>query len=136
MVTAEKNVLARAPIGAKPAKPETRTPGWNLRLNRALNLLLYLNFCILSGTGLLLWLRLPHRQGGPTRPEAFGLGRHEWGDLHSWLSVLFIALIVAHLVLHWKWLRTVAAKQHPALLWGGLMAGLAILLAFLLVPIG
>lgn len=132
MVTAEKNTLPRA----KSAKIETRSPSWNLRLNRALNLLLYINFCILTGTGLLLWFRLPPRRGGPTRPEAFGLGRHEWGDIHSWLSVVFIALIVAHLVLHWKWLRTVAAKQHPVLLWGGLMAGLAILLAFLLVPVG
>jgi hypothetical protein len=135
MVTAEKNALAHAAGGAKPAKSESRAPSWNLQLNRALNLLLYINFCVLAGTGLLLWLRLPPRRGGPTRPEAFGLGRHEWGDIHSWLSVVCIGLVVAHLVLHWKWLRTVAGKQHPLLLWGGLMAGLAIVLAFLLAPV-
>ena len=31
--------------------------------------------------------------------------RHEWGDIHFYLSVLFIALIMVHIILHWNWIK-------------------------------
>lgn len=31
-----------------------------------------------------------------------GLDRHQWGDIHLLLSYLFLALMVLHIVLHWK----------------------------------
>lgn len=31
-----------------------------------------------------------------------GLTRHEWGSIHLWLSLIFIALMLIHIILHWK----------------------------------
>jgi uncharacterized BrkB/YihY/UPF0761 family membrane protein len=118
-----------------PTHPEKRSPSWNLVLCRFLNFLLYINFCVLVGSGLLLWLRLPPRRGNPVQVEMLGLGRHEWGTIHSWVSALFIGLIVGHLILHRKWLMTVVARKHPSLLWGGLLTGIVILLFFILLPV-
>lgn len=32
--------------------------------------------------------------------------RHEWGDIHFYLAVFFIALMVVHIILHWKWIKS------------------------------
>lgn len=31
-----------------------------------------------------------------------GLERHEWGSIHLWLSFVFLALMILHIILHWK----------------------------------
>lgn len=31
--------------------------------------------------------------------------RHEWGDIHFYMSVVFIVLMLVHLVLHWTWIK-------------------------------
>jgi len=33
-----------------------------------------------------------------------GLHRHQWGDIHAYLSIAFVVLMVIHLVLSWKWI--------------------------------
>jgi len=35
-----------------------------------------------------------------------GLGRHDWGDIHFVLALVFIGLILLHLILHWTWIKT------------------------------
>jgi hypothetical protein len=79
----------------------------------------------LAGTGVILHFVLPSGTGGLGRElhggrgrehirELLGMGRHDWGDIHLWLGIIFIALMVAHLVLHWKWV-----KCYIASLFGG-----------------
>ncbi|HUU38803.1 MAG TPA: DUF4405 domain-containing protein [Candidatus Desulfaltia sp.] len=34
-----------------------------------------------------------------------GLHRHQWGDLHAYLSIAFVVLMAVHLVLSWKWIK-------------------------------
>lgn len=31
-----------------------------------------------------------------------GLSRHEWGSIHLYLSFIFLALMILHIILHWK----------------------------------
>jgi hypothetical protein len=31
------------------------------------------------------------------------MGRHDWGDLHFWVSVALGVLLVIHVALHWSW---------------------------------
>ena len=46
-------------------------------------------------------------RGGGWRGEYFwSLGRHEWGDIHFYLAILFIALMVLHILLHWTWIKS------------------------------
>jgi len=126
--------------GSDPGTPEPPrpTPGkFSVRTftPRLLNALLWLVFCSMAGTGLLLAFRLPPGSQGGRGLSAWGLSRHEWGDLHTWLSYGFLALILTHLALHWRWFWQVAArkKRWPLLL--GFGAGLALLLALTLQPV-
>jgi hypothetical protein len=104
-------------------------------LPRLLNALLWLVFCAMAGTGLLLAFRLPPGSRGGRGLSALGLSRHEWGDWHTWLSYAFLAMILLHLALHWRWFWQVAArkKRWPLLL--GFGAGLALLIALALQPV-
>lgn len=104
-------------------------------LPRCLNLLLWLSFCALSGTGLLMALRLPPGSRGGRGLQALGMNRHEWGDVHLWIAYTFIAAILLHLILHWRWLWQVAASRRnwPILIGVGL--GLALFLTLIFLPV-
>ena len=104
-------------------------------IRRILNLLLYLGFCALIGTGLLMAFRLVPGSRGGQGLELLGWNRHQWGDLHTWISYGLIALIALHLVINRAWLIKVAAGGHLWRLLVGLTAGLAIIAVFLLLPI-
>lgn len=104
-------------------------------LRRILNLLLYLSFCVMIGSGLLLAYRLLPGSRGGQGLTLLGWGRHDWGDLHTWVSYVFIALTILHLVINWKWLVKVASQDHVWRLLAGLLVGLGIIAAFLLLPI-
>jgi hypothetical protein len=102
---------------------------------RVLDALLWLVFCGMAGTGLLLAFRLPPGSRGGAGLTAMGWGRHDWGDMHTWLSYTFLALIAAHLALHWRWLWQVAAKKRAWPLVVGFGAGLVLMMWLALQPV-
>lgn len=57
--------------------------------------------------GFLMGLVLPK---GPQAPESakyfLGLHRHQWGNIHFYLSIAFTVLIIIHLILSWKWIKS------------------------------
>ena len=67
-------------------------------VNFWLDILIFVVFIGMTSTGVLL-LGVPYGFGG----AILGLPRHDWGDLHWVLSLLFVILIVIHLALHWSW---------------------------------
>ena len=86
----------------------------------------YIVFILLSILGLLeavsgfvLWLALP--SGGGWRGSRFGglestfwsLSRHTWLDIHDRAAVAIVAVIIIHLVLHWKWIMYMTRKLFP-----------------------
>jgi hypothetical protein len=58
-------------------------------------------------TGLILAFVLPPGSGQAT---LWGVRRHDWGDVHFWLSVGLVALMVVHLALHWAWVCATTSK--------------------------
>lgn len=106
-----------------------------LSLRRILNLFLYLIFCVMVGTGLLMAYRLVPGSRGGQGLHVLGWSRHDWGDLHTWASYLFVALVAAHLAMSWTWLVRCAAEGRGWRLAAGLLAGAAIIGAPLLLPI-
>jgi len=109
-------------------------PGLKNPLMRITNLLLYLSFCGLVGTGsLMYWRLIPGSEGGRGL-SVLGWGRHDWGDVHFWLGIVCVLSTVAHLLLNWAWLKKIAASAHPWRLWLGLGGGLAIILVFMVLP--
>ena len=105
-------------------------------LPRVLNMGLWLSFCAMVGSGLLLAFRLPPGSQGGRGLEALGLGRHEWGDLHTWMSYAFIILIVLHLLVHWRWLWQVAARKRSWPLLAGIGLGVVLMLLLAFQPVG
>ncbi|UCE98925.1 MAG: DUF4405 domain-containing protein [Planctomycetota bacterium] len=76
----------------------------------------FVNLLGLAFTGFIIKYILPPGTGGCGRLCRGGCGRahikdfwsmtrHEWGDIHFYLAVLFVALMVVHLVLHWNWIK-------------------------------
>jgi hypothetical protein len=102
---------------------------------KVIDLALYLIACALTGTGLLLAHRLPHGQGYAGRMLFLGYDRHEWGEIHTWLAYVGIFLAVVHLLLNWQWLLKVAASKQVWRLAVGVLTGLLVVGAFLLLPI-
>ena len=88
-------------------------------VNFVLDVVSFLNLLGLTATGIVLKYVLPPgagygrgyrggRGGGEASEqvrEFLSLGRHDWGDVHFYLAVLFVVLMVLHLVLHWRWIQ-------------------------------
>jgi hypothetical protein len=62
----------------------------------------------LIATGLVIRFALPPGSGSVR--ALWGLGRHDWGDVHFWMAAATAALLVIHVALHWSWVCTTV--QH------------------------
>jgi len=75
-------------------------------INFVVDLISLLAIFALVATGLIIRFVLPPGTGGRHGEGGlmlWGLGRHAWGDLHFWTSVVLAALLVLHVALHWTW---------------------------------
>ncbi|HDJ22934.1 MAG TPA: DUF4405 domain-containing protein [Candidatus Aminicenantes bacterium] len=56
--------------------------------------------------GFLMGLVIPE---GPAATESskyfLGLHRHQWGNIHFYLSIVFVSLVIVHLILSWSWIK-------------------------------
>jgi hypothetical protein len=66
-------------------------------------------FIFVTATGVLMRYVLPPRSGHFT--TIWGLDRHEWGSIHFWLALGFLAVLALHLFLHWRWIIAVLRGQ-------------------------
>jgi hypothetical protein len=70
----------------------------------AVDVILFICLGGMALIGILLGLVIP---AGPVAAESakffLGLHRHQWGNIHAYLSIAFIILMVVHIVLNWKW---------------------------------
>jgi len=68
----------------------------------------------------------------------WGLTRHQYGDIHFWISFGLLAVLAIHLMLHWKWIVTVIVKHYrgvqtspPSLLYSGVLTLVIVTLTFM-----
>jgi len=54
-----------------------------------------------AASGFVLWL-VPHRGGGYQATFLWSVGA--WASIHDWVAVALLVMVVAHLILHWKWI--------------------------------
>ncbi len=79
------------------------------RLNLIVDALTLLVLLAVVWTGLVLKFVLP--QGSPKMGwTLMGLGRHDWGEVHFWITVSMGVLLLVHLALHWSWTCTTLAQ--------------------------
>jgi len=78
------------------------------RLNFFLDTVIGLAFLVEVVSGFVLWAVLPHGgyQGGRNAAyqQAFVISRDAWLSLHDWFALAMVIGVLAHLVLHWKWI--------------------------------
>lgn len=85
-------------------------------LNFIVDLIGFVNLLILAFTGFIIKFILPPGRGGYSQgyrggrgpgeiKELWSITRHEWGDIHFYLAVLFVVLIAVHTILHWGWIK-------------------------------
>uniref|UniRef100_A0A7C5ES39 DUF4405 domain-containing protein n=1 Tax=Desulfobacca acetoxidans TaxID=60893 RepID=A0A7C5ES39_9BACT len=88
---------------------------WNLVIAG----LMFLSLMAQTGLGLLMkYVLVPGREvwlkyGGRVELTWLGWNRHDWGAVHFYLGWLFLALLVAHLVLNWQMLLALYEKWLP-----------------------
>jgi len=90
-------------------------------VNFIIDLISFVNLLCLAFTGFIMRYILPPGTGGRGRMfrggrgggeageqirELWSMTRHEWGDIHFYLAVLFAILMVVHIILHWSWIKS------------------------------
>ena len=74
----------------------------------------FLAALVITG-GILRWHLPPgsgHAEHGHGPKLLLGMNRHDWGDVHFWLSVGFIVIMFIHLYQHRAWI--IARLPHTA----------------------
>ena len=85
-------------------------------LNLSIDIIMFLLLVPLAGIGFLMKYVLISGQerniiyGTKVDLEFLGLTRHQWGEIHLVLSILFLVLLLFHVVLHWKMI--ISFSQH------------------------
>lgn len=74
-------------------------------LNLAVDAAAFATFVLLTSTGVLLRYVLPPGSGRHT--TIWGLDRHDWGQIHFWISMAFLAFLAVHLLVHRRWIVSV-----------------------------
>lgn len=60
----------------------------------------FICFLFLTSTGILLHYLLP--PGSGRWSNIWNMNRHDWGEIHFIISVIFFSVLSLHLILHWK----------------------------------
>ena len=97
---------------------------------------MFFALCFLVGTGLLITYRLaPGSRGFTNGSTLLRLDSDAWRRVHLWNGYAVIALLLVHLVLNFSFIKNVLASRSLPLLLCLALAGSAVILAFLLVPV-
>jgi hypothetical protein len=70
----------------------------------------FICFVFLTSTGILLHYLLP--PGSGRWSNIWDMNRHEWGDVHFWISAVFFSVLSLHLILHWKVIVNLVKGRH------------------------
>ncbi len=98
-------------------------------INIIIDALGFIAFILLTTTGLLMHFILPPGSGHFI--GLWGMDRHEWGRIHYWISISFLAILVLHLILHWRWIVSVIKGQPTEESGYRMLLGLVALIALL-----
>jgi hypothetical protein len=78
-------------------------------LNFFIDILAGFLFLGMMATGYIL--RFPLPPGTNKLYTLWGLGRHQWGEIHFWISLGLLFVIFTHVAMHWSWIVSVVHKR-------------------------
>lgn len=98
--------------------------GYKHYINYVMYILLFLSIFITLGSSFILWFILPRGigvhgsyfcnyrgYGGGGNPiDVLGWYRYTWIDIHSWISILLLAIVIIHIILHWTWIKKIIIR--------------------------
>jgi hypothetical protein len=101
---------------------------------------LFISIAGIAVIGFLMGLVIPK---GPAAPEStkyfLGLHRHQWSNIHFYLSIAFIVFATIHILLGWKWIKNKARqifknRWNTALIFTAIAPVLLVILLWALCP--
>jgi cytochrome b561 len=81
--------------------------------NYILFVLLLLCGFVQAVSGFLLWLIIPGGHRGLSRSGQITevlWSRYTWIEIHDWVAVALLVLVIIHIILHWKWIIFMTKK--------------------------
>ena len=66
--------------------------------------ILFIDICSIAVIGLFLGFIIPKGNAQQVSKYFLGLHRHEWGDIHLYLSLFLLVLLFFHIWLNWTWI--------------------------------
>lgn len=79
-------------------------------LNFLIDVLTFLVFFAKVWTGFLIHYILPPGGGRGHALTLWGMNRHDYGNVHFYLALAMVALIIVHLWLHWPWVCSIMSN--------------------------
>jgi len=101
--------------------------------------LLFICFLATAFVGVILGFIIPEGPAVSGSKYFLGLHRHQWGGIHLYMSLAFLALILIHLILSWNWIKCQAKLLFKRfwphiLVLTGITAALAMILIWIFSP--
>jgi hypothetical protein len=96
----------------------------------------FIGFIFLTSTGIILHYTLP--PGSGRWSDIWGFNRHEWGDIHFIIAVVFFCTLALHLIIHWRVIVNMiqGRKSEASFVRLGLgLTGLLAILIFAFAPV-
>ena len=90
-----------------------------LRTNILIDAGLLVGMAAVSISGFVMNVILPSRHAirhAGARAHAsqlLGMGRHDWGTIHTWVGVALLLLLILHVAFHWKTIDAFFHKNLP-----------------------
>jgi len=66
--------------------------------------LLFVDLTSIAAIGLLMAFVIPSGKQAGDNKYFMGLHRHDWGEIHLYLALFFLALLTIHIWLNWTWI--------------------------------
>ncbi len=86
-----------------------------ITVNALIDIGCLINFIPSLVSGLVLYLVLPEGGGrGSGWATYLGIARNQWVTMHNNTSLIFAALLIIHLLLHWKFFRHINRYLNPS----------------------
>ena len=88
-------------------------------LNIIIDFVMLIAMALVSISGFILGIVIPSRHAvrfqnvTPWSSHLFGLGRHDWGNIHLWAGVVLLALLAIHILSHINMVSAFVKKKCP-----------------------
>lgn len=89
-------------------------------LKYTVDAILFIDICAIAVIGVLLAFVIPQGRGDRASKYFLGLHRHDWGDIHLYLSLLLLVLIAWHLWNNRTWIKQ-STKRYFGGNWKGVL---------------